>query len=292
MKTWILCTVLLLLWCGVAFGQQASASPSFEVASIKPSAPQPMGMMRVMMNTDAGMIRYTNVSLKDVIRAAYRVKDFQIDGPDWLGGTRFDIVAKFPSGATRDQVPEMLQSLLADRFKLTLHRNTKEHGIYALLVGKNGPKLKPADVQKPGDPPPPAGPGPNAGAAPGAGSGPGGAMMMMDPSGMHLKMNAATLAGLTDALSRFTERPVVDMTDIKGQYEFDLVFVPETMRGMPRGGSMPPPGAEHPAGAEAPQEQGASVFEAVQSYGLKLEPRKAPLEILTIDHIEKTPTEN
>lgn len=314
MKIWIPFSMFLLLYCGAVLAQQVPGALSFEVASIKPAAPQQTGIMRVMMNADAGMIRYINVSLKDVIRTAYRVKDFQIDGPDWLSSTRFDIVAKFPAGATRDQVPEMLQSLLTERFKLTFHRDTKEHGIYALVVGKNGAKLKPADVQKPGDPPPPASPGPNAGSALGAGSGPGGdgarsvgaggamgpggspprggAMMMMDPSGMHLKMNAATLASLSDALSRFTERPVVDMTDIKGQYDFDLVFAPESMRDMPRGGPMPPPGAERPAGAEAPQEQGASIFEAIQRYGLKLEPRKAPLETLTIDHIEKTPTEN
>ncbi|MGH9522016.1 MAG: TIGR03435 family protein, partial [Terriglobales bacterium] len=118
-------------------------------------------------------------------------------------------------------------------------------------------------------------------------------MMSMDPSGMHLKASSITLAGLGDALSRFTERPIVDMTGIQGQYDFDLAFSPETMRGMQlAGGSKPPPGGDHPAGADAAPEQGASIFDAVQAYGLKLEPRKAPLEMLTIDHIEKTPTEN
>ena len=315
MKTCIVRIAFLLVSCCVAFAQQPSGSPSFEVASIKPSAPQPMGMMKIMMNADAGMLRYTNVSLKGVICTAYRVKDFQIDGPDWLGSARFDIVAKFPDGATKDQVPEMLQSLLAERFKLALHRDTKDHAIYALVAGKGGAKLKPADVQTRDVPSSPAAPGPSAGAAPSGGSGAGGdaprntgpggpggpagapprggMMMMMDPSGMHLKANAATLASLTDALSRFTERPIVDMTDIKGQYDFDLVFAPETMRGMPRGaGPMPPPGGERPAGTDAPAEQAASIFDAVERYGLKLEPRKAPLEILTIDHIEKTPTEN
>jgi len=284
MKSWILCIPVL----GVAaLAQQPAGKLEFEVASIKPAAPMPMGQMRVMMNADGGMLRYSNVSLKDCIRVAYRVKDFQVEGPDWIGNTRFDITAKFPEGATQDQLPEMLQALLADRFKLTLHRDTKEHAIYALVVGKGGPKLKPAEVTTPDAPP--DGPPP----APGRGPMPRGAMMMMmDPSGMHLKASSATLPNVAEAISRFTERPVVDETGIKGQYDFDLVFSPETMHGMHgmKGGPMPPPpGADHP---ETAAEPAASIFDAVQQYGLKLEPRKAPLEILTVDHIEKTPTEN
>jgi len=115
---------------------------------------------------------------------------------------------------------------------------------------------------------------------------------MMDPSGMHLTAAAATLAGMTDALSRFTDRPIVDMTGIQGQYDFDLVFTPEAMHGLPRGGPMPPPGADHAQAADSQAEQGPSIFDAVQKYGLKLEPRKGQLEMLTIDHIEKLPTEN
>ena len=162
MKTWTLCIALVLIASGALLGQQQGAV-SFEVASIKPSAPQPMGFRRIGMTTDGGIARYSGVSLQDLIRSAYRVKDFQIQGPDWLGNDRFDIVAKLPDGAKEDQVPEMLQALLAERFKLTLHRDTKEHPIYALIVGKNGPQLKPAEVQTrdagsaPAPLPPPAG---------------------------------------------------------------------------------------------------------------------------------------
>lgn len=312
MKSVIVRTLLVLLMSVMALGQQSSAPLSFEVASIKPAAPQQLGRIRIGMNADGGMLRYTNVSLRDVIRVAYRVKDYQIEGPDWLNSDRFDIQAKFPEGATEDQVPEMLQSLLADRFKLTMHRETKDHPIYALVVGKNGPKLKAAEAQQP-DPPelkdgPPAGqngekPGGDKAVValgrrdgpPGGGPGRGNMMMMMmDPSGMHLKADSVTMAGLTDALSRFTERPIVDMTGIQGKYDFDLVFAPETIRGAQRvgGGQMLHTVPDQPQGADAPPEQGASIFDAVQVYGLKLEPRKAPLEILTIDSIEKTPTEN
>jgi uncharacterized protein (TIGR03435 family) len=288
MKPWILYTSLLA--CTAAFGQQPSGKIAFEVASIKPSQPLPMGQMRIMMNTDGGMLRYNNASLKDCIRVAYRVKDFQVQGPDWLGSTRFDIVAKLPDGSSQDQVPEMLQTLLADRFKLTLRRETKEHAIYALVAGKGGPRLKPAEI--------PTGEAATPGAAPGRGGMPRGAMsMMVDPSGAHLKAPSATLATLAEMISRFSERPVVDQTGIEGQYDFDLVFAPETMRGMPGGGMRgpmqpPPGGSEHPP-AEAPSEGAAgSIYDSVQRYGLKLEPRKAPMEILTVDHIERTPTEN
>lgn len=317
-------TLLILLTSVAAIAQQSSAPLSFEVASIKPAAPQQLGRIRIGMNADGGMLRYTNVSLRDVIRAAYKVKDYQIEGPDWLGSDRFDIQAKFPEGATEDQVPQMLQSLLADRFKLSLHRESKDHPVYALIVGKNGAKLKPAEAEGsmmmggPDGPkapqgaqtrqmaddsavakePPPGAARTQAGPANGGPGGPprGGMMMMrIDPSGMHLRAPSATLAGIADAISRFTERPVVDMTGIQGQYSFDLVFAPETMRGVQRmgGGPMLHTEGDHPAGADtAAEPQAGSIFDAVQVYGLKLEPRKAPLEILTIDHIEKTPTEN
>ena len=199
---------------------QEPAKPAFEVASIKPSKPMTMGKVFIRMDADASMLRYSNVTLKDCIRTAYDVKDFQVQGPDWLGSERFDIVAKLPAGSSKDQIPEMLQSLLAERFKLHLHRERKEHAIYALVVGKNGAKLTPAEVQtpKPNESPKP----------------PGDAMMMrMSPEGAHLKAPSATLSRLAEMISRFTERPVIDDTGIKGQYDFDLAFMPETMQHMP-----------------------------------------------------------
>lgn len=281
--------MLLCLSCMAFAGQTTTTHYTFEVASIKPAAPMQMNEMRIQMRTDEGMLRYVNVSLKDCIRVAYKVKEFQIDGPDWLGNTRFDITAKFPEGATEDNVPEMLQALLAERFKLALHRTPKEHNILALVAGKDGTKLKPAAIQVPDAAAPGGGNTPARGGAPRAGM----IMIEMEPSGAHMKMPASTLANLADAISRFTERPVVDMSGIEGRYEFDLVFSPETVRGVRMMGG-PPPGAgmDHPAPAEGSSEQGGTIYDAVQQYGLKLEPRKAPLDVLTIDHIEKTPTEN
>ncbi len=277
MKTWAVCT--FITGC-VAFGQQPAGKLAFEVASIKPAKPMAMGEMRIRMQTDGGMLRYENVSLKDCIRNAYRVKDFQVQGPDWLGGARFDIVAKLPDGSSEEQVPEMLQALLADRFKLTLHRDTKEHAVYALVQAKSGPKLKPAEVPtgeaKPGAPPRNA------------------MMMMIEDGTAHLKAPSASMSTLAEMLSRFSERPVVDNTGIKGQYDFDLAFSPETLAHMPGGmrGPMHPPGGGEHGAIETPSEPAGSIFDSVQKYGLKMEPKKAAMEMLIVDHIEKEPTEN
>jgi uncharacterized protein (TIGR03435 family) len=280
----------------------AAAQPAFEVASIKPADPSPMNQIRVNMSTDAGMLRYTNVSLKQVIRVAYRVKDYQIDGPAWIDSEpRYNITAKLPAGSSEDQVPEMLQTLLAERFKLSLHRDTKDHAIYALVVAKGGPDLKPAEVPTGEGGPRQDGGAPSGGhvAAGGRGpvSGPGGRGIMalqMGPDGAHVKAASSTVSGMAELISRFTDRPIVYMTGIQGQYDFDFVLSPESLRSAPgmmmRGGGGPG-GPEH-GPAEAPADTGGSIYDAVQKYGLKLEPRKAPMEILVIDRLEKAPTEN
>ena len=271
--------LLAMIACTAVRARQPAPKPAFEVASIKPAAPSPMNQIRSSMNADGAVLRYTNVSVKDVIRAAYRVKDFQIEGPDWLDSTRFDILAALPAGASQSEIPEMLKTLLADRFGLSLHRETKPHAIYALVVAKGGPRLKPAEN-------------------PVAGSGTprGSITMQMDPSGMHLKAASATLASLGEMISRFCDRPIVDMTGIQGQYDFDLVFTPENLRGMPPGmrapmGPPPEGGAVGFMPGESADGPG-SIIDSVDRYGLKLEPRKAPMEVLVVDRIEKTPTEN
>ena len=122
-----------------AYGQR----PAFEVASIKPSPPPSTpGMMRIGMQRAPGRVTYSGMSLKLLIQNAFRVKNYQISGPAWLDSERFEIVAKLPEGANADQTPEMMQKLLAERFGLKLHRETKELPVYALVTGKNGPKLE------------------------------------------------------------------------------------------------------------------------------------------------------
>ena len=285
LRVFLLVCVAWCVACSAAFAQSTPNKLEFEVASIKPSAPQPMGRIMIQMGTDAGMLRYTNVAMKDIVRVAYKIKDFQVDGPDWLGSERYDIVAKLPDGAKEDQVPEMLQALLAERFKLAVHHGSKEEPIYALIVGKDGAKLKPAESQ----PAPAAAPTPGGG-APSAGAPRGTFRMMMSPNGMRLQLSTASVSEVADAVSRVMERPVVDMTDIKGQYEFDFTFQPEKLPGLRRGG--PGAAANNSGAADSSTEPAPTLGEAIAPYGLKLDARKAPMDMLIVDHIEKTPTEN
>ena len=267
---------LLVALAGIASGQRQSEKPAFEVASIKPSDPNPSNTMWVGMDANAGMVRFTNITLQDCIRAAYRMRDFQIQGPAWIRDARYEIAAKLGSGV-QDQIPEMMQSLLEERFKLSLRRDRKDQLVYALLPGKGGPTLKVAE----------AGAADQLITALGPDGKPRPAMTyQMLPSGVQLRAPAATLATVVELLSRFMERPVVDMTGLGGIYDLTLLFTPEIFRGMPASK------ATGPDGARLFSEPGPSLFDAVQQYGLKLEARKAPMEMLTVVHAERTPAAN
>src|SRR5438105_944023 len=117
--------------------------PEFEVASIRPSAPF-TAEVKVGVHIDGAQVKFTYLSLKDLIQSAYTLKNYQVVAPDFVGSDRFDIAAKLPAGATREQVPLMLQSMLEDRFKMKFHRDSKEFPVYSLLVAKSGSKLKPS----------------------------------------------------------------------------------------------------------------------------------------------------
>ena len=144
--------LLLLLLAPAAFCQTAPSNLTFEVATVKPSPPLDMAKLAAEMqagrmprfgpHVDAAQAEYNYMSLKDLIANAYKVKAYQITGPAWLATERFDIVAKMPDGASKDDAPKMLQALLEERFKLAAHRDTQEHPVLALVVGKDGPKLK------------------------------------------------------------------------------------------------------------------------------------------------------
>src|SRR5262249_33806989 len=135
-------TVMVTICLCALSPAQTPVSPTFEVASIKPAAPQEMG--RMMIGTRGGPgtpdpthATFTNVSVTMLINMAYGVRDYQVTAPAWMDSTRFDIQAKVPAGATKDDYQQMLQNLLAERFKLVVHKDSKEAPIYALLVAKN-----------------------------------------------------------------------------------------------------------------------------------------------------------
>src|SRR5580692_12037199 len=136
---------LVLVWCTAAAAQQQAKKPAFEVASVR--MVDPNSSIVVGMSADPALVRYRNLTLRDAIRGAYKVRDFQIVGPDWMSTVRFEVDAKLPAGATNEQIPEMFQSLLEERFGLTWRREPKEMQVYSVLVGKDGPKLK--EAQKP-----------------------------------------------------------------------------------------------------------------------------------------------
>src|SRR5258708_15996695 len=127
----------LLFTSFTIFGQ----SPQFEVASIRPAAPA-TDRINVGVHVDGARISCRYLSVKDYIRMAYKVKDYQITGPDWMAGERFDISATLPAGAQNDQVAAMLKALLAERFQMKMHRESKDFPVYALALGKGGLKAK------------------------------------------------------------------------------------------------------------------------------------------------------
>jgi len=318
----------LVLSAGAVFGQTPAAPLAFEVASIKPAPTITPAMVQsgkpihAGMKIDASRVDIGYFGLQELIARAYDVKNYQISGPDWITsmgaqvtGQRFDIIAKMPEGATKEQVPEMLRTLLAERFKLTAHRETKEHNVYALVVGKGGPKLKEADplpiapaVSADGGPAPPPSTGSNqvtvnaspTGATVSDGEG-GKQTMSMAPDGksMRLANSRITMAKFAEGLAPMLDRPVVDMTELKGFYQVSMDIPMEELMAMARKmGAMVPGGGGGGGGAAgAPAEaasdpSGGSIFNTIQLLGLKLEARKAPIEQIVIDHVEKMPTEN
>jgi uncharacterized protein (TIGR03435 family) len=270
------------------------AQPAFEVASIRPAAPLAQGVT-AGLHLDGAQATFVQLSLRDYIAAAYKLKDYQIEGPDWMASARFDIVAKLPSGAAQAQVPDMLGALLADRFQMKVHRDSKEFPVYGLVVGKSGSKLKASPAEPPAEN---AEPGKGAVNVVAASSNTGTVISLGRGSSVSLGNNRiearkVTMAGFADLLARFTDRPVVDMTAIQGNYDFTLEFSPEDFRAMMIRAAVI-------AGVVLPPEalklldtaSGDSMPNALETLGLKLEPRKAALEVLVIDHMEKAPSEN
>jgi len=313
---------------GVGFGQ-ASSSLAFEVATVKPSAYDVMKLAVMVRNgetpaigphVDKARAQYTFMTLKDLMAVAYKVKAYQITGPDWINdmSTRFDIVGKMPEGSSVDQAPQMLQALLAERFKLAVHRETKGHSILALVVGKGGPKLQESapDPAQDWDENTPLKPGERQMESP---QGP--VRMTMDPKGgaivnmgkrgiwtqrpgpgqtLHMEGKGTTMSGFADMLSQLTQMTggagtqIVDMTGLTGHYTVSIDFsLADLMKMAQMVGATINGGPVNPSALAAAEDPGtsASVSEAVQALGLKLESRKAPTEQLIIDHVEKLPKE-
>jgi uncharacterized protein (TIGR03435 family) len=222
--------LISLLTAGAAFAQDTRPSPEFEVALVKLTAPPTgdgifVGVRGGPGSQDATRITYVNESLRNLLTEAYGVRDYQVFGPDWIDTQRYDIAAKVAEGATKDQVRVMLQTLLADRFKVVLHHETRDFPIFELTVAKSGSKLKPSSSA-----PPAAADGkvPNPIGSDGFPQLPTGATGMI--GAMHNGVNRLiagkqTLETLAKVLENEVGTRVVDRTGLTGTYDFNLDYV-------------------------------------------------------------------
>jgi uncharacterized protein (TIGR03435 family) len=284
----------IVVGAAVLFGQNP-ARPSFEVASIRPASGAPQPGVAVGVHTDGAQFRSTYLTLKDYIGMAYRLKLYQISGPDWVGTDRFDIAATLPEGTLPSQTPAMMQTLLEERFQLKTHREQKEFPVYALEIAKGGlkiPEAPPLAESEKADPRAPqafTGSGTNQGISINLGQG-----SSFSFSNNKLEAKRLTMASLAGTLERFLDRPVVDMTDLKGSYDFSIDVTAEDYRAMlirsavVAGVVLPPEVLRVLDSSSTP----GSLFDGLGKLGLRLDARKAPLDLLVIDSALKTPTEN
>ena len=269
------------VFTGIAASAQTT-TPAFEVAAIRPAnLPTPetfrgggQQQIRIGMQLDAGRLDWGLASLADMVQYAFRIKNYQVSGPEWMRSSRWNVLARLPEGASQSQAPEMMQGLLAERFQLKVHHEKRDQPVYTLEVAKGGPKLgaieAPHDAQAepeasgaftPGLFPGPFGRGPG-GPPPGAGDGRGGRgpafmtttgangasvrLSQGDGCAMHLELSGITMQSFADTLAPFLDKPVIDGTQLKGTYKGTLDLPMEVMLSMMqntmRANGLPGPG--------------------------------------------------
>jgi uncharacterized protein (TIGR03435 family) len=308
----------LLLLPSAAIAQ----TPAFEVASIRPvgDSPRPFGegffcafvcVNMGRLEIKGSRVDIASMALDELLTRAYRIRPDQLSGPDWMRNQRFDIVANIPEGVSSSQVPEMLRALLVERFHLTAHRETRDEPVYALLVGKNGPMLKKSTEAVPAGAPgdetlnSPQGPIEARQTVNGMmiTRGPWGPMRMpFTRSGENrpeIELLQVTMPLLADALTQFMDRPVIDRTKLKGAYQVAIWSQDIHAFAVAKRAALGPPRPS--STSDAPNGPGdlasdpsgnSTIFKTLEKLGLKLERTKAPVEILVVDHLEKSPTEN
>jgi uncharacterized protein (TIGR03435 family) len=251
--------VLAILYAPKSQAQsQPSTKPQFEVVSIKPVGFEG----RVTMSPQPNGLYAEAVTARMLIRNAYRVQEFLIEGgPGWINEDRFTVNARAAGRLGQGELPLMMQSMLEDRFKLKVHRETREMPVYVLVPEKNGHKMRPA--KDPNAPPESRG---------------------FSGTEGEFRAAAVNLTQIVNLLQAFVGRPIIDKTGATGLYDF-------TLRWSPNGG-LDPFGPGTPATAPPADSSGLTLFNALQDQlGLKLNAEKGPVEVIVIDNIEK-PTEN
>jgi uncharacterized protein (TIGR03435 family) len=281
------------------------AKLEFEVSSLRPTGPRPAnsgpspagGFMNGGPGTsDPGQMSYLGVPLSRLLTIAFGIMPDQLSAPDWVmtnGNAatmpRFDVVAKVPLGATKEQANEMLKNLVVERFNVTFHTEKKEFDSYVLVVAKGGPKLSPAaPAEGPERPRPAAGspmqqPALDKDGFPVLPTGYRNMRGVGDAGGMRMTARMMTTADLLMAIQGpLGSRHVVDQTGLTDKYDFKLYYSNAGLRGGPRGAV--------PAQTSDPA---PDLFEALEKQlGLKLEKSKVPLDVVVIDHIDREPAAN
>jgi uncharacterized protein (TIGR03435 family) len=243
--------------------QDATNQLKFEVASVKRTDRCFTGNSSL----DPGSVTLKGLPLRAVLMEAFKVKMEQIEGPSWLDTDCFEISAKIPDGATKDQLPAMLQALLTERFKLAARKEDRPRSGYALVVDKGGPKFKEDDPKT---------------NFMGASARPG--LTLYGAFGHGALKGVMTMATLASNLSRQGYGPVEDLTGLTGRYDISLFWTPDK--------AFEPGAGDATAGADIPAPE-ANLFTALrESLGLKLERRNVQVQFVVIDHIERTPTGN
>ena len=268
MKISLRSTIALSAICAIA-ALTAADQPKFEVASVKR---MDRGIIHNSMGP--GTVTLKGDPLKIVLMEAFKVKTYQIIGPSWLDEDCFEIVAKMPEGATSDQIPAMLQALLVERFKLAAHKEDRPGPAYALVVEKSGPKFQEASTNF-------------------RRMGPSSGLMFFRAGTARGFKGSMTMATLAKFLANSLDRPVHDFTGLTGTYDIDLSWAPDPTIDRPSPFWEATRAASADAGIDLPAAPTATVFNAIRdSLGLRLEPRKEPVEMLVIDHVERIPSEN
>ena len=268
--------IFLSLACLVAQGQ------TFEVASVKP--PTKLGPMGMQANrrggpgsTDPGLYDCQNCPIFWVLSEAYDLPPFQFSRPDWLDEVRFDFSAKIPPGTSKEAFHVMLRNMLIVRFHMVVHREKRDAQLFDLTVAKNGPRFKeaiPKDTPQSDGPP-----GKLKRDADGFPVLAPGTTMAIVPGHARLQSENRPISWFAGQISNQLHGPVVDSTGLKGNYDFLLswAFAENNNSGV----------------ADVGQPYESALLSAVEEQlGLKLQRKRGQVEMLVVDHMEKTPTEN
>jgi uncharacterized protein (TIGR03435 family) len=270
----------------LAFGQKPKLE--FEVATVKVQTSAvgiPIGSTGGPGTKRPEQLNIYYQTMESLLRRAFGVRSYSLSGPAWISGERYTIEAKVPAGASREDSDVMLQNLLIERFALKYHRETREVSGYELVVAKGGPKLKnsvvdpnakgqiTAALQKDRNGVPQLPPDVIALQLVGAG----GCRNAIVAGRQPMDALADQLVGVVSGL------PVVNKTGLTGKYDFAFLYMPLDVG----------PNAKGAAACALATNDGASIFSALQQeLGLRLDAKKVPVEMVIVDQVNKTPTDN